>query len=206
LQRTTLEIGRRGSALLLTLHNPSGYPRLELALLRELRMAVDRASADDTLRGIVLTGGRNTFCAGAALEEVGVLDGVSALAFSAEGQQTMGRIARSPKRVVAAIGEYCLGGGLDLALACHARIAAPDAEFGHPGGSLGIITGWGGTVRLRRRIGTAVAREMLVTGRRVRAQEAYRWGLVDAIVAQEELLSAAVERATARQERISGNA
>lgn len=203
LERTTLEIGRGGSALLLTLRNPSGYPRLEKTVLRKLRAALDEAAEDDAIRGIVITGELRAFCTGAALEQVSALDGVSALSFSALGQQTLLGIALSRKRVVAAIRGFCLGGGLDLALACNARIATPDAVFGHPGGSLGIITGWGGTFRLPRLVGAARAREMLVTGRRVHAEEALRWGLVDAIAPLEELLPAAVQRTTSCKERIS---
>jgi enoyl-CoA hydratase/carnithine racemase len=196
LERTTLAVERRDTALLITLHNPSGYPRLERAVLRELMTVVDGAAADELIRGIVIAGGQQAFCAGAALEEVGGLDGVTALRLSALGQQTMERIACSSKRVVAAIRGYCLGGGFDLALACHVRVAAPDASFGHPGGSLGTITGWGGTARLPRLIGSARAQEMFITGRRVHAGEALSWGLVRTIVTGGELLAATIELAT----------
>jgi enoyl-CoA hydratase len=106
----------------------------------------------------------------------------------------MRTVANSPKPVVAAIRGYCMGGGLDLALACHARIASRAAVFAHPGGSLGIITGWGGTQRLPRLIGRSRALELLVTGRRLDAEEAFACGLVQTI-ATDLVVAEAIDRA-----------
>jgi enoyl-CoA hydratase len=106
----------------------------------------------------------------------------------------MRTVANSPKPVVAAIRGYCMGGGLDLALACHKRIASSDAVFAHPGGSLGIITGWGGTQRLPRLIGRSRALELLVTGRRLDAEEAFACGLVQTI-ATDLVVAEAIDRA-----------
>jgi enoyl-CoA hydratase len=106
----------------------------------------------------------------------------------------MRAVANSPKPVVAAIRGYCMGGGLDLALACHARIASNDAVFAHPGGSLGIITGWGGTQRLPRLIGRGRALDMLVTGRRLDATEALDFGLIHKIVG-DSVVAEAIEQA-----------
>ena len=105
----------------------------------------------------------------------------------------MGAVANSPRPIIAAIRGYCMGGGLDLALACHARIASRDAVFAHPGGSLGILTGWGGTQRLPRLIGRSRALEMLVTGRRVDAEEAFVYGLVEKI-ADDSVATEAIDR------------
>ena len=99
------------------------------------------------------------------------------------------------KPIVAAIRGFCFGGGLDLALACHARICSEDAIFAHPGGSLGIITGWGGTQRLPRLIGASRAVEMFITGRRLNASEALACGLVDRIVPASRLWSDAIKEA-----------
>src|ERR1700679_3742638 len=112
----------------------------------------------------------------------------------------MNAVARSRNPVVAAIRGFCFGGGLDLALACHARIASDDAVFAHPGGALGIITGWGGTQRLPRLIGEARAIEMFVTGRRVDAREAREFGLIREIVSADRLLGTAIEIARAHRE------
>src|SRR5690606_19707953 len=97
------------------------------------------------------------------------------------GQRLMNMIANAEARTIAAVNGYCFGGGLDLALACDERLASPIAEFCHPGGSLGIMTGWGGTQRLPRLVGEAAALEMFLTGKRVGAEEAKRLGLVDKI-------------------------
>ncbi len=111
--------------------------------------------------------------------------------FSELGQSVMRSIERFPRPVVAAIRGYCLGGGLDLALACHARIATEDVVFAHPGGSLGILTGWGGTVRLPRLIGRARAMELFVTGRNVEAQEALSISLIEKIASFDKAIETA---------------
>jgi enoyl-CoA hydratase/carnithine racemase len=125
---------------------------------------------------------------GADVNELTRLSPSEAFEFSRDGQRVLRAIERSSKPIVAAIRGYCMGGGLDLALACHARIALPEALFAHPGGAIGILTGWGGTQRLSRLIGRARALEMLTTGRKVSAHEALEWGLVRKISDGTELL------------------
>ena len=105
------------------------------------------------------------------------------------------RSRSSAKPVIAAIRGYCIGGGLDLALACHARVAARDAVFAHPGVTLGIITGWGGTQRLPRLIGRGRALEMFVTGGRIGAEQALAWGLVNEVSTSDDLMAAAIRMA-----------
>ncbi len=107
----------------------------------------------------------------------------------------MGAIESCPKPVVAAIRGYCLGGGFDLAMACHMRIAGDDARFGHPGGSLGIITGWGGTARLPRIVGPARAVELLTSGRIIDAAEAHAWRLISRVVPPADVLATATDLA-----------
>jgi enoyl-CoA hydratase len=150
---------------------------------------------------VVLKGSDAAFAAGADLEEVSALDAVEAFRFSQLGQKLMNIIENSRKPVVAAIRGYCLGGGFDLAMACHLRFAAPDAVFGHPGGSLGLVTGWGGTARLPRIVGRARAMELLTTGRTITADEANAWRLVNRVVAEQGLIEAAC--AAARQHQSS---
>lgn len=145
------------------------------------------------LRGVVLTGTDSAFAAGADLEEVGALTALEALRFSALGQGLMRRIERCPLPVVAAIRGYCLGGGFDLAMACHMRVAATDAMFGHPGGLLGLVTGWGGTARLPRLVGSARTLELLTTGQTISAQEAYAARLVNRLARPSETISTTVE-------------
>jgi len=133
-------------------------------------------------QALVITGNDRFFSAGAELEEVAALNASSAYKFSKMGQALMQSIEQFPARVCAAVSGYCMGGGLDLALACHRRIASPHAVFGHRGAALGLITGWGGTQRLPRLIGKARALEMFVAAEKVGARHALQIGLVDAVV------------------------
>lgn len=130
---------------------------------------------------LVITGNNRFFSAGADLNEISALDGPSAYEFAKMGQRLMGAIASFPAPVYAAILGYCMGGGLDLALACHQRIAASNAVFGHRGAALGLITGWGGTQRLPRLIGKSRAVQMFTVADKIDAEQAVRIGLVDAV-------------------------
>jgi len=138
----------------------------------------------------IVTGNRRFFSAGADLEEIAALSGPGAYEFSGVGQRLMNAIEGFPAPVYAAISGYCMGGGLDLALACHRRIASPGAILGHRGAALGLITGWGGTQRLPRLVGKAKALEMFVAAEKVPAHAALRIGLIDA-VAEDPLAEAA---------------
>jgi enoyl-CoA hydratase/carnithine racemase len=132
-------------------------------------------------RGLIIMGNGRFFSAGADLKEILALTGPAAFKFSKLGQALMKALEQFPAPVYAAISGYCIGGGLDLALACHRRIAAPNAVFGHRGAALGLITGWGGTQRLPRLIGKARALEMFVAAEKFNAMHALQIGLVDAI-------------------------
>jgi len=143
---------------------------------------------------LVIAGNSRFFSAGAELREIASLDGPSAYEFARMGQDLMAAIERFPAPVYAAISGYCMGGGLDLALACHKRIASPHAVFGHRGAALGLITGWGGTQRLPRRIGKARALEMFVVAEKITAPRALRIGLIDALA--DDPVAEAVRRAS----------
>jgi enoyl-CoA hydratase/carnithine racemase len=134
-------------------------------------------------KSVVVAGNDRFFSAGADLKEISQLNGPDALEFAKMGQALMEVIEHFPAPVYAAISGYCMGGGLDLALACHQRIASPHAVFGHRGAALGLITGWGGTQRLPRLIGKGRALEMFVAAEKVTAAQALGIGLVDAIAA-----------------------
>ena len=133
------------------------------------------------------------FSSGADLNEVARLQAADAVDFALAGQKLMNFLAWYPQTVYAAIDGFCMGGGLDLALACHQRIASPHAIFGHRGAALGLITGWGGTQRLPRLVGKARALEMFVTAEKVDARQALAIGLVDAVV--EDPVAEAARRA-----------
>jgi len=132
-------------------------------------------------RGLIIAGNGKFFSAGAELEEIAALNVPGAYEFSRLGQSLMAAIENFPAPVCAAISGYCMGGGLDLALACHRRIAAPNAIFGHRGVALGLITGWERTQRLARVIGKARALEMFVAAEKVGATQALRIGLIERI-------------------------
>jgi enoyl-CoA hydratase/carnithine racemase len=183
------------ATVLLTLQADDNYPRLERTVLDSVEREVLRLASDSHLRGCVITGTDKAFAAGAEIAELAALDRNSGFEFARRGQRAMNAVAHSRKRIVAAIHGFCFGGGLDLALACHGRICSEDAVFAHPGGALGIITGWGGTQRLPRLIGASRAVEMFITGRRLNAAEALACGLVDRIVPASRVLRVAIAEA-----------
>jgi enoyl-CoA hydratase/carnithine racemase len=181
--------------LLITLESDDRYPRLERGALDGIEAEMGRLAEEAALVGCVITGSERAFAAGAEISELAALERGGGFAFARRGQRAMNAVAGSQKCVIAAIRGFCFGGGVDLALACHARIATDDAVFAHPGGALGIITGWGGTQRLPRLIGKARAVEMFVTGRRLDAREARDFGLIREIVSADRLRSAAIQLA-----------
>jgi enoyl-CoA hydratase/carnithine racemase len=130
---------------------------------------------------LVITGNAHFFSAGADLNEIAELHGTEAFRFAQMGQRLMNAVANFPSPTVAAVHGYCMGGGLDLALACNRRIASPHAIFGHRGAALGLITGWGGTQRLPRLVGQARALQMFLAAEKLHARDALRYGLVEAV-------------------------
>ena len=179
MQITNYQLQVRDGIRVLQLASPDGTNRLTRACALELTAAV-RHLAPAALP-LVITGNDRFFSAGADLHEIAALTGPDALDFSRLGQNLMNAIADFPAPVCAAVSGYCMGGGLDLALACHFRVAAPHAIFGHRGAALGLITGWGGTQRLPRLVSKARAVQMFVAAEKLAALEALRIGLVDAL-------------------------
>lgn len=177
--------------LILKLESEDGLPRIERGLLAQLCRQFEALAANREYSGCIITGTEKAFAAGADINDLLKLTPTAARDFSREGQSVLRAIERSRAPVIAAIQGYCIGGGLDLALACHARIATPDAIFAHPGGSLGILTGWGGTQRLARLIGRALALEMLATGRKLDAHEALGGDLIRKVVSKDHLIPTA---------------
>ncbi len=189
-----MELQSHNSVAVIGFPSPAGYSRITQSLLNELGGLLAAIKREGLFRGVVIAGGDDSFAVGADLEEVAALEGVAAREFAQAGQAAFNEIARYPLPVVAAIRGYCLGGGLDLALACHARVATYDASFGHPGAALGLITGWGGTERLTRLVGKPAALEVLLTAERIPASQALTLGLVDELVAPQDLVDAAAKR------------
>jgi enoyl-CoA hydratase/carnithine racemase len=167
-------------------------------VVTELDAAIDQLMADDEVKAIVITGaGTNAFVAGADIPEIKELienpgdDYAEAREFLERGQDVNRKIETATKPIIAAINGFCLGGGLELAMACHMRICSDRARLGQPEINLGLIPGWGGTQRLPRIVGKAKALEMILTGDMIRAQEAYRIGLVNKVVPDGAILKEA---------------
>lgn len=170
---------------------------LDRQTLQELEQVLDAAQTEPLVKVVIITGGGSlAFVAGADIKEVSQLGSVNeAKGMAALGQRVFLKVQRLGKPVIAAINGVCLGGGLELAMACHLRISGDRARFGQPEINLGIIPGWGGTQRLPRLIGKAKATEWILTGDVVMAQEAQRLGLVNQVVPQDQVLKAAKDLA-----------
>lgn len=170
-----------GQVAILRLVSGDGTNRLSIARVCALTDAISFLSAKAPAK-LVITGNTHFFSAGADLHEIAALTGAEALRFAKTGQKLMNSLASFPAPAVAVIHGYCMGGGLDLALACSRRIAGPHAIFGHRGAALGLITGWGGTQRLPRIVGKSRAIEIFVMAEKLNAKRALAFGLVDAVV------------------------
>ena len=175
------QIDDDGPARILRLTSPDGTNRLTRACGLALTAVLADLKDKLQLRPLIIAGNRHFFSVGADLNEIAALTGTEAYQFSAMGQTLMNAIASYPAPIIAAIEGHCMGGGLDLALACHRRIAAPHAIFGHRGAALGLMTGWGGTQRLPRLIGKGRALELFSAAEKISATRALEIGLVDAI-------------------------
>ena len=194
MSRTSFELETLAGIRVFRLVSDDGTNRLTRDFVLSLK-----ATILELLRGVaplVITGNDRFFSAGADLREIAELDGPLGFEFSQIGQTLMTVIENFPAPVYAAISGYCMGGGLDLVLACHHRIASPHATFAHRGAALGLITGWGGTQRLPRLIGKARALEMFVAAEKVSAPKALQLGLVDAVAA--DPVAATIRRIQAR--------
>ncbi|MER7165470.1 enoyl-CoA hydratase-related protein [Micromonospora sp. NPDC000207] len=169
---------------------------LDTQVQEELRAAATAAAVDPLVRAVIVYGGEKVFAAGADIKEMADMSYVDMSERAAELSGALGAFARIGKPVVAAITGYALGGGCELALACDWRVVAEDAKLGQPEIKLGVIPGAGGTQRLARLVGPARAKDLVMTGRMVDAQEALRIGLVDRVVPAAEVYAAAVELVT----------
>lgn len=170
------------SVSLIRFNRPVERNPLSISTLNDLKTVLPSLLTSDSIKVIIFTGSLDVFASGADIRELAQLDSQSARRFADLGQQLWQSVAKARQKTIAAINGYCMGGGLDLALACDFRIASNHARFAHPGARLGIITGWGGTQRLPRLIGKAQALELFVTANSFNAIQAHRIGLVDRVV------------------------
>lgn len=177
---------------IVVIDRPDKLNALNAEVVQELGDVFRDLRQDDAVRGVVLTGaGDKAFVAGADIGELAQMSPLSGVEVSRDGQRIFSEIERFPKPVLAAVGGYALGGGCELALACHLRVASDNARFGLPEVGLGIIPGYGGTLRLSRLVGLGRAIELTLTGAMLDAEKAERIGLVSAVYPQEELLDRA---------------
>jgi enoyl-CoA hydratase len=189
---STLLLTQDGGIGTITVNRPDKLNALNDAVIAELGLAIDTLGADPGIKGVILTGqGQKAFVAGADISELENQGPGAAKRRSLAGQAVFRRFEALRKPVVAAVNGFCLGGGCELAMACHIRVASENARFGQPEVKLGIGPGYGGTVRLPRLVGRGRALELLLTGEMIDAQEAWRIGLVNRVVPGERLLAEA---------------
>ena len=186
----------------ITVNRPDKLNALNDATIAELGLAIDEAIRRDDVGGVLLTGAGRAFVAGADISELESQSPLQATGRARAGQVIFRRYETSPKPVIAVINGFALGGGCELAMSCHVRIASEVAKLGQPEVKLGIVPGYGGTQRLPRLIGRGAALRLLLTGEMVNAAEAFRLGLVDQVVAPDALL----ETATALMRAMLANA
>ncbi|RMG56118.1 MAG: enoyl-CoA hydratase [Bacteroidetes bacterium] len=191
---SNLLVETQTETLVITINRPKVLNALNQQTLREIKDAMDMLQADDNLKGAIITGaGDKAFAAGADIAEFAHLEAEEAQAFSRFGQEVFFAIEHSAKPVIAAVNGFALGGGCELAMACHMRIAASSARFGQPEVKLGLLPGYGGTQRLAQLIGRGKAIELLITGDMIDADEALKWGLVNALTTRVELMDKCYE-------------
>lgn len=189
----TVEITRNGNCAILTLNRPEALNALSFQILREIGDALGDIAAMPDVRALLVTGaGERAFCAGADIKELRNRALIDQKRGAELGQAVFARLDTLPVASIALVNGYAFGGGTELALACTFRLAAPNAVFGLPEIKLGLIPGYGGTQRLPRLIGEARALEIVMTGRNVKADEAARIGLVNAVV-EGDLVEAGLE-------------
>ena len=180
----------------ITINRPDKLNALNHDTLSELNLVVEKIKTDESVHVVILTGaGEKAFVAGADIKELSELNSESGTEFSEFGQSIFSKIENLDKPVIAAVNGFALGGGCELALACHMRLASDKARFGQPEVGLGTIPGYGGTQRLARQINKGRALEYILTGDMINANEAYRIGLVNRVYVSDELIPKAEEMA-----------
>tara|TARA_Y100000310_G_scaffold343802_1_gene453147 strand:- start:30140 stop:30976 length:837 start_codon:yes stop_codon:yes gene_type:complete len=178
----------------ITINRPDAMNAMNLDVVSELSITVSDMIADKEIGVIIITGsGEKAFVAGADIKAMQQMNAEDALEFGKTGQEMTLVIENSPKPVIAAVNGFALGGGCEISLACHIRVASENAIFGQPEVLLGLIPGWGGTQRLPKIVGTGIANELITTGNQISAQEAHRIGLVNHVVTQTELMDTCKE-------------
>lgn len=189
LKLNNLDLVEENDIGILTIRRASKMNALNIETIEEIYIATEHFLRGDSLKGLIITGeGEKAFVAGADISELSSLTKSDAKKFSERGQQVFAMLENAHKPIVAAVNGYALGGGCELAMACHVRVAIPNAKFGQPEVNLGIIPGYGGTQRLVQLVGKGRAVEWMMTGDLISATDAERFGLVNHVVESSDLL------------------
>ena len=193
---TNVLLEKKGHIAVATINRPKALNALNSQVLEDIDQLVEQVKADDEIRALVITGsGEKAFVAGADIGEMSTLTKEGGTAFGKHGNDVFRAIEMLPIPTIAAVNGFALGGGCELALSCDIILASEKAKFGQPEVSLGITPGFSGTQRLPRRVGIAKAKELIFSGRMIKADEAEKIGLVNAVFAPEALMDGALEMA-----------
>jgi enoyl-CoA hydratase len=187
----TITFGVADRVATITVNRPDKLNALNDQVITELGEAIDAARTNADVGGVILTGAGRAFVAGADISQLEKHGAIAAKSLAQRGQAVFRRFETSSKPVIAAVNGFALGGGCELAMACHVRLASEAAKFGQPEVKLGLIPGYGGTQRLPRLIGKGRALQLLLTGEMIDAQEAFRIGLVNRVVPADQLIATA---------------
>ena len=191
----TIKYEKQGNIALITINRPEALNALNSKVISELEQAVAAVEADTSLGAMILTGEGRSFVAGADIAEQCPMDPAAGRKWGQRGSALMRRIELLPIPTIAAVNGFALGGGCELAMSCDIILASEKAKFGQPEVGLGITPGFSGTQRLPRRVGMAKAKELIFSGKMIKADEAEKIGLVNAVYAPEELMNGAMEMA-----------
>lgn len=197
-----VEVTKQGNVGIVTMNRPEALNALSSAVFADLTAALDQVEQDDDVYVVIITGAGRAFVAGADIGEMANMNVEEGLAFSELGNSLLMRVDMFPKPTIAAVNGFALGGGCELSLACDIRIASEKAKFGQPEVGLGIIPGFGGTQRMARIIGTGAAMELIYTAETIDAKRAEAIGMVNHVVAPDELMDFALNLAN----KIAANA
>lgn len=194
---TNVLLEKKGQIAVATINRPKALNALNSQVLEDIGELLDAVCADSEIRALVITGaGEKAFVAGADIAEMSTLNAEKGTAFGKKGNDVFRRLETLPIPTIAAVNGFALGGGCELSMSCDIRICADTAVFGQPEAGLGITPGFGGTQRLARLVGPGMAKQLIYTAKNIKADEALRIGLVNAVYPLEDLLPAAEKMAT----------
>ena len=175
-----IQVEKKEDIAIVRINRPEKLNAMNIEVIKEMGIVMDELDKDDAVKAVVITGaGEKAFSAGADIEYMSKISPLEAEEYALTGHATLNKIENLKKPVIAAVNGYALGGGCELALSCDIRIASKNAAMGQPEVTIGICPGWGGTQRLMRIIGPARAKELIFTGKKIRADEALQMGLVN---------------------------